>query len=376
MQSVPNNYLDKTFKIIPFRLCVPAFHTISTIHTLMVATRQNPNLVDSLRKYRLDQAYQRAIPTSAVFSNSLLYDIANTRPTCLTSLQSLHGIGPTRCERYGRDIVRLVNLEAKRSNRSDRSKRAGHSTKAKLSKVRPARKPVAKGRKMARGMTGTPKDKPAPASAETRKKPSKASIKSIKLNKPNKPIKPIRTQPKPSPKIVTSRFFPAASDPPGSDSDESDLTPKIPTTQHQVVQVPPRLPPSPKASVYVLELEDGRVYVGSSRDVQRRISQHAAGSGSAYTRVYRPTGVQLPRLGNVQGDGDAAERDETLRYMMQRGIPYVRGWKFSRVDMPPEEFDEAEANIREVFDLCRRCGYKGHFCTHCRATFDRLGSAI
>ena len=125
-----------------------------------------------------------------------------------------------------------------------------------------------------------------------------------------------------------------------------------------------------------MELEDGRVYVGSSTDIPRRLSQHSNGYGSAYTKVYKPTGVLLPRLGNVEGDGDAAERDETLRYMMLRGIPYVRGWKFARVAMPEEEYEEAEANIRELFDLCRRCGYKGHFCTHCKATFDRLGNAI
>ena len=149
-------------------------------------------------------------------------------------------------------------------------------------------------------------------------------------------------------------------------------------------KAPPKPKPCPKpfpkprpktgeTEVYVLELEQGRVYVGSSKDVERRIAQHVAGAGSAYTRVYKPTGVRLPRLGNVGGEGDAAERDETLRYMMLRGIPYVRGWKFSQVVMSPDEFDEAEANIRELFDLCRKCGYKGHFMTQCRATYDRWG---
>lgn len=129
-----------------------------------------------------------------------------------------------------------------------------------------------------------------------------------------------------------------------------------------------------KKSVYVLELENGRVYVGSSANVNRRIQQHMSGCGSAYTRVYKPTGVQLPRLGNICGDGDAAERDETLRYMSQRGIPFVRGWKFTQVVMSEAEFAEAEANIRELHDLCRRCGYKGHFVSQCRATYDRWGS--
>jgi predicted GIY-YIG superfamily endonuclease len=126
-------------------------------------------------------------------------------------------------------------------------------------------------------------------------------------------------------------------------------------------------------SVYILELEGGRVYVGSSKNVTRRISQHNAGTGSAFTRLYKPTGVLLPRLGNVFGDGDAAERDETLRYMFLRGIPLVRGWKFTQVIMPFSDFDEAESNIRELFDLCRCCGRPGHFMSQCTATVDRWG---
>lgn len=140
-------------------------------------------------------------------------------------------------------------------------------------------------------------------------------------------------------------------------------------------KAPEKTSKKPELSVYILELEDGRVYVGSSRNVERRIEQHVCGNGSAYTRIYKPTGVRLPRLGNISGDGDAAERDETLRYMYQRGIPFVRGWKFTQVAMPPEEFDEAEANIRELYELCRKCGFKGHFITQCKATYDRWGKA-
>jgi predicted GIY-YIG superfamily endonuclease len=245
------------------------------------------SLLNILRQYRTDQAYQRAVPPAAVFSNKLLSSIVSARPTTLTSLLKIHGIGPTRCSNYGRDIVRFVNLESKRTK-----------CEGKLTK----------------------------------------KVKILKKTKGK-------------PQIVTSRFFP----------------PINPTVT---------ISPTPKTDVYVLELEDGRVYVGSSKDVPKRISQHAAGSGSAYTRMYRPTGVRLPRLGNVEGEGDAAERDETLRYMMVRGIQYVRGWKFVRVDMPSEESDEAEANIRELFDLCRKCGGKGHFCTRCKATIDRLGNFI
>jgi hypothetical protein len=98
-----------------------------------------------------------------------------------------------------------------------------------------------------------------------------------------------------------------------------------------------------------------------------------AGQGSAFTKAFPPTGVLLPRLGRVTGSAEAAERDETLRYMFLRGIQLVRGWRYVRVDMPQEELDDAEGNIRELFDLCRRCGHPGHFITGCKANFDRLG---
>lgn len=125
--------------------------------------------------------------------------------------------------------------------------------------------------------------------------------------------------------------------------------------------------------IYILELSQGRVYVGQSSDMRRRVQQHLSGRGSAFTKEFPPTGVMLPRLGCVTGSAEAAERDETLRYMFLRGIQYVRGWKYTRVQISPEEIQDAEENIREIFNLCRRCGRSGHFITHCRSSLDRLG---
>lgn len=135
----------------------------------------------------------------------------------------------------------------------------------------------------------------------------------------------------------------------------------------------PSRPPAPGEGIYVLELAQGRVYVGRTSDMKRRVGQHMTGKGSAFTQAFPPTGVLLPRLGQVRGSDEAAERDETLRYMFLRGIPLVRGWKYTRVCMSEQEQQDAEDNIRELFDLCRRCGHPGHFITRCRASFDRNG---
>lgn len=129
-------------------------------------------------------------------------------------------------------------------------------------------------------------------------------------------------------------------------------------------------------SVYILELMHGRVYVGRTRNPRRRLAEHAAGRGSAFTKAFPPTGVLLPRLGRVRGSGEAAERDETLRYMYMRGTDSVRGWKYTRVELSPEDAADAEANIRELFDLCRRCGQPGHFVGECKNNYDRAGRPL
>ena len=145
----------------------------------------------------------------------------------------------------------------------------------------------------------------------------------------------------------------------------------------QVDKAVRRIPgiPAGKEGIYILELAQGRVYVGHSADMKRRIQQHMSGHGAAFTKAFPPTGVLLPRLGCVTGSAEAAERDETLRYMFLRGIQFVRGWKYVQVQMSPKDENDAEENIRELFDLCRRCGHPGHFVTYCKATYDRRGQA-
>jgi len=42
------------------------------------------------------------------------------------------------------------------------------------------------------------------------------------------------------------------------------------------------------AWVYILECADGTYYVGSTVDIERRVSEHQMGEGAAYTKRRRP----------------------------------------------------------------------------------------
>lgn len=129
-----------------------------------------------------------------------------------------------------------------------------------------------------------------------------------------------------------------------------------------------------RTKVYILKLEKGYYYVGKTKDFKRRLQEHLQGHGSEVTRTFKPTGEILPRLGSVTGgSGEAMEREETLLYMYTKGIEHVRGWRYTQVHMSKDDIQDAENNIREMLDLCRRCGRAGHFITQCKHDTDRHG---
>lgn len=123
--------------------------------------------------------------------------------------------------------------------------------------------------------------------------------------------------------------------------------------------------PGDKTQVYVLELEGGFCYVGSSENVVNRIQQHLNGSGSKFTKTHKPTGKLIQRLSTLNGAGDSAERQETLLQMRKRGITKVRGWKYVSEKLSKSQIKDIKENMIEMFSLCRICAGSGHFATQC-----------
>lgn len=46
--------------------------------------------------------------------------------------------------------------------------------------------------------------------------------------------------------------------------------------------------PAPRAYVYIVRCRDGTLYIGTARDVAKRLAQHDAGTGAKYTRSRGP----------------------------------------------------------------------------------------
>lgn len=127
-----------------------------------------------------------------------------------------------------------------------------------------------------------------------------------------------------------------------------------------------------QTNVYVLRLEGGRYYVGKSDNIMNRYQQHLSGSGSSWTRKYKPVALEKTYENVSSFDEDKI----TKEYMSKYGIDKVRGGSY--VELVLDDFQKETLN-REIWsakDLCTQCGRPGHFVKDCHAKTDASGNKI
>jgi DNA helicase-2/ATP-dependent DNA helicase PcrA len=62
----------------------------------------------ALKRWRLERSKVDEIPAYVVFHNSTLAEIAARRPKTIAELSSVPGVGPTKLERYGQDVLQAL----------------------------------------------------------------------------------------------------------------------------------------------------------------------------------------------------------------------------------------------------------------------------
>ena len=73
------------------------------------ASPADSGLVDALRAWRLERCRADAVPAYVVLHDTTINDIAAAKPATSRELSGITGIGPTKLERYGDDILAIVN---------------------------------------------------------------------------------------------------------------------------------------------------------------------------------------------------------------------------------------------------------------------------
>jgi DNA helicase-2/ATP-dependent DNA helicase PcrA len=67
-----------------------------------------PPTYRALKAWRLERAQQDGVPAYVVFHDSTLADIVRAAPRSVAELQEITGVGPTKLERYGEDVLAVL----------------------------------------------------------------------------------------------------------------------------------------------------------------------------------------------------------------------------------------------------------------------------
>jgi DNA helicase-2/ATP-dependent DNA helicase PcrA len=76
----------------------------SATHT----TSPDDGLLEALRRWRRERSAEDGVPAYVVFHDTTLAEIADARPRNLPALRRIRGMGPTKLERYGTEILAVI----------------------------------------------------------------------------------------------------------------------------------------------------------------------------------------------------------------------------------------------------------------------------
>ncbi len=125
-------------------------------------------------------------------------------------------------------------------------------------------------------------------------------------------------------------------------------------------------------TIYILKLEQNKYYVGLTKYPESRIQEHFNGTGSAFTKLYKP----LLIIKQIQ-TYDRYDEDKIVKQCMSKyGILNVRGGSYSNIELSEPIIDFLEKEIMHSRNACFRCLKRGHFMKNCNAKTNIRGSFL
>ena len=113
--------------------------------------------------------------------------------------------------------------------------------------------------------------------------------------------------------------------------------------------------------IYILQLEQGKYYVGKTTNPAIRFKQHFGSSGSAQTNKYKP--IKLLEL--IPNCDHYDEDNNTIKLMEIYGIDNVRGGSLCEIKLSDNNIITLNQIIKGATDKCFICGKTDHFANNC-----------
>jgi superfamily II DNA helicase RecQ len=63
---------------------------------------------ERLRKWRSEVSRRAGVPAFLVFPDATLLELAAAKPASMAELHTVKGIGPSKAQKYGEDLLRLL----------------------------------------------------------------------------------------------------------------------------------------------------------------------------------------------------------------------------------------------------------------------------
>lgn len=98
--------------------------------------------------------------------------------------------------------------------------------------------------------------------------------------------------------------------------------------------------------VYVLKLENQKIYVGKSHNPKERIKKHLLGQGCEFTKTYKP--IKIIGIVPITDNLDL-ENSLTLYYAFLYGIENVRGGNYAQKDLSENRLLKFKNELQQAY---------------------------
>lgn len=115
------------------------------------------------------------------------------------------------------------------------------------------------------------------------------------------------------------------------------------------------------STVYCLRLEGEHYYVGRTTNLQRRVDEHIAGHGAAWTKLHPVIGMD-----QKWENCDEFDEDKYLKVTMRKyGIDKVRGGSYPQCELSTEQRNSLQKELHGATNACFKCGSPDHWASSC-----------